>query len=799
MVEKVKIEILYVEDEEMIRSSINEMLRRRVETYYVAQNGQEGLELYQKHQPDLVITDIKMPVMNGLEMIREINKIDSEANVVITSAHSEANFFMSAIELGVSNFLLKPIDKRKLFRIIQKFADEKFLKMQLAKQEKEKKLAQDALKASEEKFRTITSSANDAILMVNKEDEITYWNPAAERMFEFSSEEIYGENFVDKIVHDDLKHKMQKGLRILSEELHKSSGGDTIEIIGKKKSGVLFPVEFSLSTVELDGKNDVVIVIRDRTEQKMMEKKLSKSEAKYRKVINLTSQGFGITKLHQGFVEVNDALCQMLGYDKDELLGKHPFDFVTPDVDGEIKKQIHLNDKENHHRNFDIKFLTRNNEEKYVNITSSDLLDDEGYVIGEFSFYNDITKQKNAEEKIKKLYQSLMQELDVASSAQSFMLPQWLMLENNLIVSSNYTPSSKVGGDLFDFIKIDDTRYVAYVGDVSGHGVQAALLMTAVKSTINMIVENQKDELKPHYIMNRLNKILTEKLLFKNYMTMILGIIDTEEEEIRYFNAGHPPVIQYNIQDNKATLAVEKGSIPIGWETEIEYKEEEEDVLPINDKIITFFYTDGIFECQNKKNNELGLKGFVDFLETNIEYDNFAIIPHKIKKRLIDLNYDITLDDFTLLAFKKNVADRDKSEKKLFLMGSMLINTGKIGAQCEKMVKEYYDDDKFATEVELVVNEFLNNVIIHALSNKPDTIILLQIEINKNVNLTVWDKGIPWEVPEKKNNEMVEEVDNLSEHGRGIPIIYALATSLKRIRYDEINETTIVLERGEKE
>jgi PAS domain S-box-containing protein len=794
MVEKVNIAVLYVEDEEMIRSSITEMLRRRVETYYVAKDGVEGLQMYKEHQPDLVITDIKMPNMNGIDMISEIKDEDQEANVVITSAHSEANFFMSAIELGVSNFLLKPINKRKLFKIIKKFAGEKYLKMKLAKQEREKKIAQEALEANEEKFRTITSSANDAIIMVNKEGEINYWNPAAERMFEFSSDEITGEKFVEKIVPVKMKPRMEKGLRFFSHEIQGQPDSDTIEMIGQKKSGTLFPVEISVSTVELDGETDVVAVIRDRTEQKMMERKLRKSEAKYRKVINLTTQGFGITKPGKGFVEVNDALCQMLGYSKEEMLGKSPFDFVTPDVEGEIKKQIHLSDKENHHRRFDIKFLTSKNEEKYINISSSDLLDDDGNVIGEFSFYNDITKQKKAEEKIKKLYQSLMQELDVASSAQSFLLPKWLMLEKNLIVSSNYTPSSKVGGDLFDFIKIDEYRYVAYVGDVSGHGVQAALLMTAVKSTINMIVESEKGELKPHYIMNRLNKILTDKLLFKNYMTMILGIIDTKAEEIHYFNAGHPPLIQYDMETNKAKLAVEKGSIPIGWGEEIEYKEEEEDVLPLKDNIITFFYTDGIFECENKKNVQLGLKGFVDFLEKNIEYDDFAVIPHKIKKKLVDHHFDITLDDFTLLAFKKNSVDREKSTKKLFLIGSMLVNTGKIGIQCEKIVQEYFADDEFAARTELVVNESLNNIIMHALADKPDTIILFQIEVNDRVKLTIWDKGIEWAMPEKRDNQLLEVATELADNGRGIPIIYELASDVKRTRYDEINETIIILE-----
>lgn len=123
MQEKLNLTILYVEDETDIRESLAEWLGRRASGLLVATNGQEGLQLYQQHFPDIVITDIKMPVMNGLEMAREIRKISPKAQVVVISAHSDTEFFMDSIEIGIDQYVLKPIDTNKLAKALERCAE----------------------------------------------------------------------------------------------------------------------------------------------------------------------------------------------------------------------------------------------------------------------------------------------------------------------------------------------------------------------------------------------------------------------------------------------------------------------------------------------------------------------------------------------------------------------------------------------------------------------------------------------------------------------------------------------------
>src|SRR5262245_13651227 len=76
---------------------------------WTAVDGKSGLALYMEHKPDLVVTDISMPVMSGIEMIREIRKVNRPQHVVVTSAYDDAEHLIPLIELGVDHFLTKPM------------------------------------------------------------------------------------------------------------------------------------------------------------------------------------------------------------------------------------------------------------------------------------------------------------------------------------------------------------------------------------------------------------------------------------------------------------------------------------------------------------------------------------------------------------------------------------------------------------------------------------------------------------------------------------------------------------------
>ena len=119
-IQKLKaLKLLFVEDEEDLITIIEDTLRKLQSNFLTARNGEEALKVLENHPDiDAIITDISMPLMNGLEMIEQINKKGLTMPVIVMSAHTEAEYIDKAKALGVKNYLLKPFDFIKFIDLI---------------------------------------------------------------------------------------------------------------------------------------------------------------------------------------------------------------------------------------------------------------------------------------------------------------------------------------------------------------------------------------------------------------------------------------------------------------------------------------------------------------------------------------------------------------------------------------------------------------------------------------------------------------------------------------------------------
>lgn len=150
--EKLDITVLFVEDEDLLRAIYERILDKFISRLYVACNGKEGLELYHEHKPDLIITDIMMPVMDGLEMVEKIRQIDKNIRLVILSAYGEAEYFMDAIKIGVNSFLLKPVETEKLQSLVEELAKGISLEREVKDQELKRLKAEENLRKLNEEL-----------------------------------------------------------------------------------------------------------------------------------------------------------------------------------------------------------------------------------------------------------------------------------------------------------------------------------------------------------------------------------------------------------------------------------------------------------------------------------------------------------------------------------------------------------------------------------------------------------------------------------------------------------------------
>jgi DNA-binding response OmpR family regulator len=117
------ISILIAEDEEQLLNSMLEYLELFFENVYTAQDGKTAYEIYEKVKPDIIISDINMPHLDGLSMIEKIRKKDQQTKIIITTAHSEKEKLMQAIELHLVKYLVKPVQSDKLKELLLSLVD----------------------------------------------------------------------------------------------------------------------------------------------------------------------------------------------------------------------------------------------------------------------------------------------------------------------------------------------------------------------------------------------------------------------------------------------------------------------------------------------------------------------------------------------------------------------------------------------------------------------------------------------------------------------------------------------------
>jgi len=113
--------VLYAEDDSGVRKNVAEMLEILFKQVFVASDGEEAYKLFLENSPQIVITDIKMPKLNGIELARKIRKKDENIQIIIISAYTEVDYMLDAIDLSLMKYIVKPITETKLFEALERF------------------------------------------------------------------------------------------------------------------------------------------------------------------------------------------------------------------------------------------------------------------------------------------------------------------------------------------------------------------------------------------------------------------------------------------------------------------------------------------------------------------------------------------------------------------------------------------------------------------------------------------------------------------------------------------------------
>ncbi|MDX9900998.1 MAG: response regulator [Aliarcobacter sp.] len=177
-----KFTLLYVEDDDVIRVELSQLLSNFFSMVHVAKNGKEGLRTFLENQDeiDLILTDLNMPELNGIEMIKKIRTIDNKIPIIFATAHSDSDFLAEAIKLRVQEYIVKPIDVRYLLSLFNDIVSNLYQEFLLKQQREEL-----------EKYKEIINS-NNIVIKTDTHLNIIYVNKLFCEISGFNSEELIG-------------------------------------------------------------------------------------------------------------------------------------------------------------------------------------------------------------------------------------------------------------------------------------------------------------------------------------------------------------------------------------------------------------------------------------------------------------------------------------------------------------------------------------------------------------------------------------------------------------------------------
>ncbi len=177
-----KFTLLYVEDDDIIRVELSQLLSNFFSMVHVAKNGKEGLRTFLENQDeiDLILTDLNMPELNGIEMIKKIRTLDNKIPIIFATAHSDSEFLAEAIKLRVQEYIVKPIDVRYLLSLCNEIVSNLYQESLLKQQREEL-----------EKYKEIINS-NNIVIKTDIHLNITYVNELFCEISGFNSEELIG-------------------------------------------------------------------------------------------------------------------------------------------------------------------------------------------------------------------------------------------------------------------------------------------------------------------------------------------------------------------------------------------------------------------------------------------------------------------------------------------------------------------------------------------------------------------------------------------------------------------------------
>ena len=374
-------------------------------------------------------------------------------------------------------------------------------------------------------------------------------------------------------------------------------------------------------------------------------------------------------------------------------------------------------------------------------------------------------------------------ELNIAKSIQMDMLPKAdaQARRDDVSVFGLLEPARIVGGDLYDHF-IRDEKLFFCIGDVSGKGVPAALVMTMTHSLFRNIAAHESN---PSRIMHILNESVCQGNTTNMFVTFFIGVLDLPTGKLRYCNAGHdlPFVIGKTVRQLPA-----KPHLPLGVTDEIRYTTEEEN-LSANETF--FLYTDGLTEAMNAKHELFGVPRLTSALNElaaggNIQSESLVgFMTERVKAFVQDAEQS---DDLTMLAFQYTPKQEEITFRDTLVIANKLEEITRLNAFVKSVTTALNIESGLANKLKLAVEEVVTNIISYAYPNKAEDQVEIVVEADKSlIRFIITDSGVEFDPTSVSKADTTLTLDERPIGGLGIFLVRNLMDSINYERTDNKN------------
>ena len=812
--------ILIVDDNEGNLKILANILSANSYRVALAKRGQEAIDFVHNKEPDLILLDIMMPDINGIEVCKRLkeNEKAKKIPVIFISVLKETEKKIKGFEVGGVDYITKPFQKEEVLARVE---------TQLELYQTQKKL-----EIKNEEQNILLENIETQIWYLRDEETYGKVNTSHAQFLGFKKEEIEDRSVFEFLDYGDVKAWVRENREVFKkkEQIKKIERVKNAE--GEER---LLKI---IKTPKLDESGDVEYIVcsgDDITEKKELENDLKRRIELENLIIDLSRHFINSDKILEEqikiglkdlghFFEVDYSYIYFAEENKREIyehykwatdkidistkviadpnFDLHKFPWVLDKIEkNEVIHIPEINQLPPAAKNLKKELLNQDVRStlmvplKYSNqligVLGLDTKDrKKEWSAKELStfdaiadIFTNVIERKRDEEKINQaylelemknmelesLYEDLSEEFKKASQLHQQFLPTNLPEIEGITYDTYFKPADRLGGDFYDIFELEG-EFLFYLADVSGHGLDGSMLNIFLRENINnylLYEHNDGEELNLSQLITYIAEKYSEEDFPDNYfICLLLGVLDIDEMEINFANAGFqfPPI---KITKEGEIISLDCSGMPISAVVNRDiYLEQQEERISLEQGEDIFLTTDGLLE-ERSGDQMYGEERLKEVLAANHSLPASLII-NRVKEDFEEFARSSRgQDDLTFFTLKRDLEVIDQFRTKI---QSSIAAMYEAQAAVAEFIDPYYEPPELIC---IGFQEVVTNAIEHGNNMNPNKEVAIEIEVTREyIKVIIIDEGtgFDWQAKIDRKLDLEDDLKDVEERGRGIKL-----------------------------